>query len=673
MLAAASRCQSLARRGVRDDSIIGRRIAPGRSGRFPPGARHPDFDPVNVLYEENGSFKVGTILADGDASLQVEAVHGKRAKIKAKDVLLRFEEPAAELLPHAERIAGEIDVDFLWQCCGAEEFDFAHLAREYCGKPPSPVQAAGILLRLHSAPMYFYRKGRGRYRAAPPETLRAAIAGVEKRKQREMQIEQWSARLAQGQVPEEMKPMLEPLLYRPDRNRPETLALERAAEQTGLSPAKLLERAGALPPSEEYHLNRFLVQHFPHGSGFPAEVEPSDPADLPLAQVSAISLDDQSTTEIDDAFSVAEMPDRRLRIGIHIAAPALGFRPGSAIDALARERLSTVYMPGRKITMLPPSVIERFSLTEGTARPAISLYLDLRADDMVVENRHTCIERVPIAANLRHHAVASLDEAFVAGKTAPGIAYARELQLLWRAALGLEATRGKLSAVPDRADYVFRVENGRVSIEERRRGTPLDKLVAEMMIAANSVWGKLLDDHGIAAIYRVQSGGRVRMTTAAEAHQALGTSHYAWSTSPLRRYVDLLNQWQLVALLRREPAPFARNSDLMLSAVHDFEATYAAYDEFQGRMERYWSLRWLTQERVETAAARVVRDNVVKFEGLPLYAKVASLPQLSPGTPIELELKAVDLIDAELECRFMRVLGDDACAPRIASLPETKL
>ncbi|MBK5104380.1 MAG: RNB domain-containing ribonuclease, partial [Burkholderiales bacterium] len=290
---------------------------------------------MNVLYEETGSFKVGAVLAESDTSLQVEAAHGKRSKIKAASVLLRFEAPPlAEIMGKAETLAAEIDTDFLWQCCGAEEFGFADLAREYCGHAPNALESAAILFRLQSAPMYFYRKGKGRFRAAPADTLKAALAGVERKRIQEEQVRSWADELQRGTVPEALQAILPQLLYRPDRNRVETKALELACAANGLSAAKLFERAGSLPSSHDYHLGAFLFEHFPRDDAMFDSIAAAEPPELPLAAVTAFSLDDASTTEIDDAFSLTRLANGRYRVGIHIAAPALGFAPGSALDKI---------------------------------------------------------------------------------------------------------------------------------------------------------------------------------------------------------------------------------------------------------------------------------------------------------------------------------------------------
>jgi exoribonuclease-2 len=407
-----------------------------------------------------------------------------------------------------------------------------------------------------------------------------------------------------------------------------------------------------LPSSHDYHLGAFLFEHFAGDGGFSEGISAGEPPELPLATVAAFSLDDASTTEIDDAFSLTRLGNGRYRVGIHIAAPGLGFAPGSALDKVARARMSTAYIPGRKITMLPPQVIERYTLAEGRDCPAVSLYLDINPLSYLVEGQETRVERVKIAANLRHHQVEALDAAFLAGEERGDLPFEAELFFLWRLALELEAARGKPATQQDRVDYNFYVDNERVSIVERRRGAPLDKLVAELMISANNNWGRLLADRGVPAIYRTQSNGKVRMTTVASPHQGLGVSHYVWASSPLRRYIDLLNQWQLLACLSATAPPFGKNSADLLAAMREFELTYAAYDQFQSKMEHYWCLRWLLQEQVTLSKAQVLRDNLVKFEGIPLYVRVPSLPDLDMGSRVLLEIEGIDLIDNSVKARY---------------------
>jgi len=615
---------------------------------------------MQVLYEDGSDFRVGVVLAQSPASLQVETPHGRRAKVKSGHVLMQFERPAAaELLAQAQQYADGLDTDFLWQCCAGREFGFQELAREYVGREPTPVEATGLLLKLHAAPMYFYRRGRGRFQAAPEETLKRAIAGMEKKRRIQSQIEAWTQALSEASCPQEIAALKDELLYAPDRNKPETKAFEQACKLTGLSPARLLERCGLLTDSYAYHLNAFLHEFFPRGTQFPAHPAPAQTAELPLAEHAAFSLDDVGTTEIDDAFSVTRGPEGSLRFGVHIAAPALGFTPGSPIDAIARERLSTAYMPGQKFTMLPEDVIAYFSLDHGTAQPAVSLYIDVSPDDFTVRGHRSRLERIPIAANLHHAQYDRLNDAFL-GESVCGLPFEDELRSLWRFACALEARRGKPAVNSALQEFTIAVENGRVEVRARKRGAPLDKLVAELMIFANAAWGTQLAERDVAAIYRVQTSGKVRMSVHPEAHEGLGVSCYAWTTSPLRRYVDLVNQWQLVAALEGRRAPFGRSAETLLSAMRAFELVYARYAEHQRAMESYWCLRWLLQEGIAQAEAVVLRERVVRFAALPLTVAVPSLPALEPGARVRIGIGEIDLIERSVACTYRETLGGEA-------------
>jgi exoribonuclease-2 len=620
---------------------------------------------MNVFYEEDGGFKAGTVLEDNNSSLQVQTQHGKRAKVKSNTVLLRFQHPSLnDFMQSAQTVAQSIDANFLWEVCGQQEFGFETLGREYFGREPRAEESAGLLIKLHSVPTHFYKKGRGHYKPAPPEALKAALASIERKRQQAQLQASYQEQLRRLELPESFRPLIRQLLYRPDRNATETRALETVCAELKLSVPALLEKCGALPSSHDYHLERFLFEYFPRGAGFDPALAAGQAVGLPEADVDAFSIDDAATTEIDDAFSVKRLAGGRWQVGIHIAAPALGIAPGSALDLEAARRMSTVYFPGSKITMLPEPVIRTFTLAQGSRCPALSMYLELTSGLEIADTR-TVIERVPIGSNLRHDMLDRLfDESAVArGKVQCD--HGEDLLVLHAFATALARTRGKEDGGPGRADFSFYVDNDRVRIVPRRRGSPVDRVVSELMILVNSTWARRLSESGVPALYRVQSNGKVRMSTAPAAHQGLGVEQYLWASSPIRRYADLVNQRQLLAMVRGEPPAYGKGDERLLVILRDFEAAYEAYAEFQRQMERYWCLRWLIQENLAIATAEVIRDDLVRVEPLPLFCRVASLPALAPGSRVEVALSAIDLLELNVHCEFRRSvdLAEQRAAP----------
>lgn len=628
---------------------------------------------MNLFFEESGDFKAGTVLTQQGEAFQVETLTGKRSKVRARDVLLQFDTPSpSELISKATSLSHQMDVSFLWEVAGEQEFGFADLGLEYFGHAPSPEESAGLLLTLASAPIYFHKKGKGRYKAAPAEILKAALAGVEKKKQQALLQAKQVEELKAGQLPASMASLVNQLLFKPDKNSIEYKALDTAAQELQTTPARLMLSVGAISSARELHMNRFLSACFPRGTGFPEIAIPAKP-ELVSADVQAFSIDDVTTTEIDDAFSVRELGDGKIRVGIHIAAPGMGIAPGDAIDKLARERMSTVYMPGDKITMLPDELVSEFTLAEGDVRPALSLYATIDTTDWSVIATETVAEAVPVAANLRHN---DLDELVTEENLAAGLGeypHKKEIQLLWQWAQTLERGRmqkresfGLRPEQNNRVDFNFYVQDEIVTINRRKRGAPLDKIVAELMIYANSSWGLLLHEHGVPGIYRTQGSGngwaarmQVRMLTHAAPHQGLGVDQYAWSTSPLRRYTDLVNQWQILACLKHGVtaplvAPFkARDADLF-AIVSAFDAAYAAYADFQNIMEHYWCLRWLSQHEARKVQAVQIKDDLLKLVEIPLILPMVGVKH-PRGTQLTIELISWDEVDLSVQARLLEV------------------
>ncbi|MGV3571244.1 MAG: ribonuclease catalytic domain-containing protein [Ramlibacter sp.] len=645
-----------------------------------------------ALFEEAGKFLAGRVLSEAEASSQVELESGKRVKVKAANILLKFEKPQpAELLRNAHALAETIELDLAWEFAPDEEFGFAELAREYFSAQATLEQQAAALLRLFEAPHYFRRAGKGRFRKAPPEILQQALAGIEKKKQLQAQIAAWAAELGAGSCPPAIREQLYRILFKPDKNAPEYKAVVEASRATHTAPLELLQKAGAIDSAFQFHWKRFLLEFFPKGTGFPPVTAPPIKDELPLSTAQAFSIDDSSTTEIDDALSVQGLGSGTVTVGIHIAAPGLAIQAGTPLDALARQRMSTVYMPGHKITMLPDDVVQAYTLQEGRDCPAVSLYVQFDEASLDVKATETRLERVRIVTNLRHdrldeHVTEAwlADPAFAAEGVPEVVAGLRtELSFLHRLARQLKAQREVVRGKPEtfnRPDYNFRLVGAEgeprgdetVEITTRRRGAPLDLIVSEAMILANSTWGLWLADVGVPGIYRSQAsllpGVKVRMGTKALPHAGIGVKSYAWSTSPLRRYTDLVNQWQIIAAARHGrtaalAAPFKPKDAELFSVISAFDAAHAAYNANQAGMERYWTLKYIEQQGLQELEATVFKEGLARADTLPLVLPVLGTGDLPRGSRVRLKLGGIDLITLDIAGTVLERLDAEVVAP----------
>lgn len=654
---------------------------------------------MNIFFEESGSLKAGAILETQGEAFQVELPGGRRAKVRAKEVLFEFEgqrgAALGEWVQGAQAAAEHIDLDFLWECVPHEAFELGAFSNEYFGAQPTSMERAALALRLHGAPMYFRRKGRGSYQRAPQEQVKAALAGLERRRQQALVQTEYENELKAQRLPAAFQNKALELLTAPDKNTIEYKALEAASIAQGQTHAKMMLACGGIPSARALHEARFLAAYFPKGTGFFAEDVATytcatlsaevDKLDLPQAEVHAFSIDDITTTEIDDAFSIQILAENRVRIGIHIAAPALGISPGSPLDMELRARLSTVYMPGEKITMLPQALVDTFTLDAGSLRPALSLYTIIDTATQHIITSETRIERVWIADNLRHNTLEAqvTEEALATGSG--DYPYKAEMAILWPFAQDLYEKRqqarlnsGLRRETQNQRDFSFYIDDAEhVTIVPRERHSPVNFIVAELAILANSTWGGLLAEHGIPGIYRAQRAfgpNRTRMQLNPAPHEGLGVAQYAWSTSPLRRYIDLLNQWQLIACVRdgvaaRLSAPFEPKDAQLYIIAQRFTDTYADYSEHQGRMERFWCLRWLLQEARQQVRATVVKGDLVRLEDIPLTLHIPELGIQASGTALLLHLTHIDELELTAAARLLKILKEDT-AP---ALPEEEI
>ena len=631
---------------------------------------------MNVIFEEGGQFKVARVLSATDANYQIELSTGKRSKIKRNNVIFEFDKapcPLTEILSKAEELGEELEASFLWEFAPQEDFKAEELALDYYGHEPNIIEKLAILIQLQAAPIYFHRRGKGQYRAAPTEILEAALAAVEKKRLQDELQAQWTESLVNFQLPEEMAEEAKTFLTAPNKNTMAWKAFENALSRSALNIKEMLLKLGVYKNELDITLAGFLEKHFPKGYETPELPLPAI-QELPLAEVEAYSIDNDFTTEIDDAFSLKQLEDEVYQFGVHIAAPALVVTKGSELDLAARKRMSTIYLPGKKITMQGENLINAFSLNAGEIKPCISLYVvaNLATGDII--SNESKVESIKVKENLR---LSMFDDNLVTAENLDDdsveIPYDFLIRPFWRLTRHLSAKRDEVRGYPESNkghEYTFLVhgdwrdQDAEIDLVPRRRDIPIDLLIGEMMIFTNVLWSGMLNSLNIPAIYRSQQFGRAKQTTHAVPHQGMGVPQYAWITSPIRRYIDLLNQQQLICAIEHGVsaplvAPYKPKDMDLLVVMTSFDTLIQQWRNFQDTVERFWALRWLQQQGVEEVEASVIREDLVRLTIAPLTLLVEGLiDDYERGTIVKIKIGEINLLRLNAEARFVEFISN---------------
>ncbi|AGF48598.1 exoribonuclease II [Candidatus Kinetoplastibacterium oncopeltii TCC290E] len=622
-----------------------------------------------VFYDEGNTFRTGSIISETDNNLQIISEYGKHIKIKQSNCLFKFDIPEPHtLMKEAKKISKEIDTKFLWECSPDNNFKAIDLATEYFGHNPTNIEYVSILILLHNSPIYFYKKGTGQYVSATFSAISSALINIEKKRLIEQEQEYIKNQLITGILPKVIRENAELLITNPDKKSIYWKALNAACTELKKSPEELLLSLKTWPNTLTLFKKRFVSINFPNGLNFPEFDSIKIIKNLDLSDNEIYSLDDKNTTEIDDGLSVKELSDGAMEVGIYIAAPGLGIEPGSAYDISARFRASTIYMPSEKIQMQPDEIIEKFSLDKGKEVPALSLYVTFDKNCIITESRSR-IELVKVKDNLR---INHLEEEYTESNLEDlekDITCSHWIRPLWKIAQKLNYARQINRGFPENNSYIdfsFYLDgntndpNTIVHIEKRKRDCPINLVVSEFMILANNLWGGLMKKYNVPGIYRSQQPmSRVRVGTIPLPHSGIGVPQYIWSTSPLRRYIDLVNQWQLISIIENEIAaplfsPFRSGCNDLIGIIQEFDIRYSAISNFQNEIENYWSIKWLTQNGIKKTTAYVIKDNLIKLIEVPLLVNIIDMPKIPKGSVVEVEIIGIDELNCKLTCNYIQ-------------------
>ncbi len=583
-----------------------------------------------------------------------------------------------------ETLKREINLEEIWELLvnEAQSYPLAELARSWFGDGVTPDQSAALGRALFEDRFYFKYKG-SYWQPHPPEVVehlkeqyRREMARRQERQTaaaflkaawegQEISDPTWRERLitilrdmavfgAEGQHYEIGKEYLEEAeLTKPD------------------VPFRLLLKLGVFSPDENLDLYRYEApQEFsPEVQEAaqrlclsPGQADPLAPFRLDLTALDTFTIDGERTRDFDDALSLEET-NQGWRLGIHITDVATHLEPGDLLDQAALERGTSLYLPERRIPMLPESLSEQaFSLLAQEPRQAVSFLVDLSPEGEIIHYRITP-SLIRVHQRLTYFEVDLL------------IRQEARWQVLHHLAVQLRQRRLAQGGVhlqfPEVMIYPDPFGEVRVEIEDTE--TPSHEIVSEAMILANFLGASFLAANHLPALYRTQAApreelnltnsksllhlwqnrrrlSRVLLEVEPQPHWGLGLPVYTTLSSPIRRYLDIVIQRQLLAGLCGQPLPYQRETLEELLTTLEPALRRAAI--LKTKRIRYWLLKYLGQRLGQKMPALILEQHPNRYRLLlPDILLETEMPapsgrQFHPGETIMVRIdRAIPLED----------------------------
>lgn len=583
-----------------------------------------------------------------------------------------------------ESIKREINLQEIWELLvnEAEGFPLAELARSWFGNAVTADQSAALGRALFEDRFYFKFKG-SLWQPHPPEVVEHLKEQYQRelaRRQERQAAAAWLQAAWEGQEitdpvwRQRLVTILRDMAVFGSAGQHYELGkeyLEEAKFSKPDAPFKLLLKMGVFSPDENLDLYRYEApQEFSPEvqeealrlSAAPRQEDPYASFRLDLTELDTFTIDGERTRDFDDALSL-EQTAAGWRLGVHITDVATHLQPGDLLDQAALERGTSLYLPERRIPMLPETLSENaFSLLAQEPRLAVSFLVNLSPEGEILDYR--------IAPSLiRVHQRLTYYEVDLR------IKQEERWAALHRLAVRLRERRLRHGGVhlqfPEVMIYIDPQGEVRVEIEDTE--TPSHEIVSEAMILANFLGASFLANHGLPALYRTQAPpredlaagegrsllhlwqnrrrlSRVLLEAEPQPHWGLGLPVYTTLSSPIRRYLDIVSQRQLLAALCNQPLPYSRESLEDLLTVLEPALRRAAV--LKSKRSRYWLLKYLSQRLGQKMAALVLEQHPNRYRLLlPELLLETEMPassgrQFHPGETILVRLdRAIPLDD----------------------------